>query len=158
MGATIRYGESLTFCNSDLFEPNLEIGIENRDKRRRFLPGTLGNSEEIRSILRSKKLARCIEVLREERVNKSRGVVKFLEALQDTEFSPSVYACEALLDPPQPISGQIAQTEVDPAVLVSNVHEADHAKCDLFVGHITKVESNATILLPSKPWLREILV
>lgn len=97
-----------TYYTPDLLEPNFKIGIENRNERRWFLSWTLGNSEEIGTILRSKKLAGGIGVLREECINESGGTIQLLETLQDAELRTTIHTREALLDTPQPIAGQVS--------------------------------------------------
>ena len=91
----------------------------------------LRDGEKIDMILCSKKLVTCFRILREEHINESRRIVKLLEALQDTEFRTAVYAHEVLLDPPQPIISQVVRIEIDPTILVGDVHETDHSKHDL---------------------------
>ena len=59
---------------------------------------------------------------------------------------------------PQSISAQVAQTDVDPAVLVSHVHKANHAKSNLLVGHVTQIMHDRSILLPPEARLGKDLV
>ena len=41
---------------------------------------------------------------------------------------------------------------------MSNVHEPNHPEYNFFVGHISEVLNNASVLLPSEPRLVEVLV
>lgn len=73
-------------------------------------------------------------------------------------MTATIDASKSLLDATKPITSEIPEGEIDPSVLMRNIHEANHSKNSLFVGHVTEVLSSRAVLLPPKPGFLEVLV
>ena len=128
--------------STHLLEPNFEASIENRDERSRLLTRTLSDGEEVLLIFGSKELRRGKRVGLEELLNESLGLVKSPERLKDGSFGTSIDTSEPLLNTTQPVTSKVSQRNIDPTLLMSNVHESDHAKSNFFVGHVSNILHN----------------
>lgn len=94
----------------------------------------------------------------EELLEESLRVVELGVRLEGRDLDARVVDVrETLLDAANPVAGEVAQRDVDPALLVRNVHQADKARVDLGVGHVGKVASGA-VGLGTEPGLLEVLV
>jgi hypothetical protein len=143
-----------------LLEPDLERRVENGDEGDGLLSGSLGDVEEECLVLRREELLLGRRVDAEEEVDKQNGVVERGEALEDRllDLSSSVDAGKPLLNPSEPVSGEVPKRYVEPARLVRDIHQADHPLGDLFVGHLPNVGDDPTVALLSEPGLVEVLV
>jgi hypothetical protein len=161
---------------TDLLEPDLERGIQDRDERHRLLTRTLADGKEVCLVLCANELLGGQWVRLEELGYKRRGLVEICETLQNRRLGTAVGASEALFDAPEPVASQVAQGPVDPALLVSNEHEPNHAQDRFLVAttpisdrqslktiqgdsrHVCDVLDNRTVLARTEPWLGEVCI
>ena len=144
---------------SNLFEPNFERGVEDRDERDGLLAGTLSNREEVSLVLCGNELGRSCRIFLKELLDERMWLVEGGKRLKDRgDVSATVGAGESLLDTAKPITSEIPEGEIDPSVLVRHVHEANHPKDGLLVGHVAEILGGCTVLLPSKPGFLEVFV
>jgi len=115
----------------------------------------LGNGQEVGSVLAGDKLFASGRVRLEELLHKFNGVVKFQEALKN---GWAHFASEPLLYAAAEVSSKVAKAQIDPTLLVGDIHESDHAKHDLFIGHLSDGIHNRAVLLLRKPGLRKVAV
>lgn len=143
---------------TDLLEPDLEASIQDGDKRHRLLTRALRDRKEVGLVLSSKELLGSMRVGLEELLDECRWLVENGVRLDDGGLGSVVNTREPLLNATQPVTSEVAKRHVDPALLMRDIHEADHTKDNFLVGHVGKILDDATILLPSKPRLVEVLV
>lgn len=63
-----------------------------------------------------------------------------------------------VLNVTEPISSEVAQRFVDPALFMGNEHQTNHAQDRLFVCHVRNIGHDAIPLLPSKPYILEVTI
>ena len=63
-----------------------------------------------------------------------------------------------LIDATEPVASEVTERDVEPALLMRDVHEAGHPEDDLLlVGHIGEVLNDRAVLLAAEPKLVEVL-
>ena len=58
----------------------------------------------------------------------------------------------------QSVTKKVMEGDINPSLLMSNIHEANKMKHSLLTSHVSSVLDNSAIFLLSKPWLVEISV
>jgi len=111
------------------------------------LTTTLSDSEEVGDIGRSENLVLCFRVLNEEFAEESFGFVQFFVRLKRRDLESGIVDVrETFFDTANPVTSEVAEGRIDPALLVSDVHETDETSIDFGVGHIGEV-ARSTISL-----------
>jgi hypothetical protein len=142
---------------TNLLEPDLERSVENGDEGNGLLGGSLGDVEEESLVLGGEKLVSSGGVVLEERVGKLDRLVERGERLKEGVLGArAVDAGEPLFDSSEPVAGEVSERDVNPSVLLGDVHESDHASGDLLVRHVADVGDDGSVLLLSKPGLVKV--
>ena len=58
----------------------------------------------------------------------------------------------------EPVAREVSERQVDPMFLVRDIHQTNHAKYNLLVGHISDILDDGAILLTAEPRPRKVLV
>lgn len=142
-----------------LLEPNLKVVVEDRDERNGLLAGSLTDGKEEGLVLGSDKLSLGSRVSVEERLDSRQGLVEVGEGLEKGLLgTDAVNTSEPLFNSPQPVTDKVAERNIDPSVLLGNVHQSDHPLGNLLVGHLANVGNDSAIRLLAEPRLVEVLV
>lgn len=141
-----------TGCGKKLKVSLVYVLDEQLDSEAHLLSRALSNSEEVGDIGGSEDGVLSSRVLLLELLEELGGLVELGVALERRDLERSrVDVGKALLDTTNPVADEVAKRGVDPALLVGNVHEANHASVDLAVGHIGQIAGLA-VGLGSELW------
>ncbi|KAH3662367.1 hypothetical protein OGAPHI_005619 [Ogataea philodendri] len=134
-----------------LLEEDFESLIENWNERNWLLAWVGAHSKEIVAILSIDQLNLSFWVSVEN------GLQHWIWSLQQAEALDQrvgLASRETFLNSSQELSNKVSQSEVDPSLGLSDVHELNTSLGNLFVSHVLNVAN--TVFVLSKPWLLEV--
>lgn len=142
-----------------LLEPHLKVVVEDRDERDGLLAGSLTDGKEEGLVLGSDKLRLGSRVRVKERLDSRQGLVEVGEGLEKRLLgADTINASEPLFDTPQPVADKVSERNIDPPILLGDVHQSDHSPGNLLVSHLANVGNDSAVRLLAEPRLVKVLV
>ena len=138
-----------------LLEEELEAGIESRDEWHRLLTAALAELDEVLNILGVDELLVGFRVGGKELVHNCERLVHLGVVLDKRALVGS--GSQTLLNTTDEVDSKSGKRRIDPTLLLLDVHQLDHAADNLTIGHVLKVNGNAS-RVATEPNLLEVVV
>ncbi|TKW54870.1 hypothetical protein CTA1_24 [Colletotrichum tanaceti] len=138
-----------------LLEVEVKVLIESGDKGDGLLNGTQTQHQEVLDILGVDELRLSVGVVGQDLLDSLVRRLKVLEILKLSDLA----GCggEALLNAADEVAGESDESRIDPALLVTDVEQVNHAANNLTVGHVLQVDGLAGAVA-TEPNLLEVIV